>query len=299
MGSMFRLRRNFKKMKIDKVIFTTSVEYSDFWDINSKIFSECLGIEPLCLLFGKREDAKISDKHGKIIEMDFIPGLPKMPQIALWKFYYTQGEPETTWMIGDIDQIPLQSYAFVDQIKNVPEDHYVHLSENELSEKYGHSPKFWMNEPKPDGSTDLPAHYHVAKGKVFKEFLSLDVPFKDWVTTMLYQRLRTPKPYGLGLQELEDIPDWDVEKYFYGAKSRDCFWAYEEPYTTKLIRNHLNKNRYSGFSRGFHQKICRSTNCSYETAKLKNNFYVDLHAPCPYLKHKEKIDHVVNAAWNK
>jgi len=291
-------------MKIDKVIFTTSVEYSDFWDINSKVFSKYLGIEPLCLLFGKKADAKISDEYGSIIEMDFIPGLPKMPQVALWKFYYTQREPETTWMIGDIDQIPLQSYAFVDQIKDVPEHNYVHLSENELSEKYGHHSKFWMEEPPEsatewNGEANLPAHYHVAKGKVFKEFLSLDPPFENWLTAMLHQRLRTPKPYGLELQELEDIPEWDVEKYFYGAKNRDYFWAYEETYTTKFIRSHLSKNRYSGFSRSFNEKICRSTNCSYLTANLKNNLYVDLHSPCPYIKHKDTVDHIVNLAWNK
>ena len=42
-------------MKIDKVIFSTSDQYSPFWNIQSKIYKEALGIEPVCLLFGKKE----------------------------------------------------------------------------------------------------------------------------------------------------------------------------------------------------------------------------------------------------
>ena len=49
-------------MKIDKVIFTTSVEYSDFWNINSKIFKTKLGIEPVCLLFGERSKTDVTEE---------------------------------------------------------------------------------------------------------------------------------------------------------------------------------------------------------------------------------------------
>ena len=60
-----------KNMKIDKVIFPTSIEYSDFWNINSQIFKKCLNIEPLCLLFGKKEETNVSDEYGSVMEMEF------------------------------------------------------------------------------------------------------------------------------------------------------------------------------------------------------------------------------------
>jgi hypothetical protein len=41
-------------MKIQKAIFSSSEEYSDFWDTQLRVFKEALGIEPVCLLFGKK-----------------------------------------------------------------------------------------------------------------------------------------------------------------------------------------------------------------------------------------------------
>ncbi len=38
-------------MKIDKVIFSSSEQYADFWPTISRVFKENLQIEPVCLLF--------------------------------------------------------------------------------------------------------------------------------------------------------------------------------------------------------------------------------------------------------
>ena len=94
-------------MKIDKIVFSTSEEYSDFWYTISRVYKKFLNIEPVCLLFTDREDFNLSSEFGEVKKIKFIPDLPKIIQITWSKFYYTQFEPETIWMIGDIDQIPL------------------------------------------------------------------------------------------------------------------------------------------------------------------------------------------------
>jgi hypothetical protein len=272
-------------MKIDKVIFPTSIEYSDFWNINSQIFKKCLNIEPLCLLFGKKEETNVSEEYGSVMEMEFIEELPKMVQLALWKFHYTQREPEVTWMIGDIDQIPLQKHAFIGALEEVPDDHYVHLCQDESSENSSPDPEFWKKGYRSDGSANLPAHYHVAKGKTFKEFLELSPPFEEWAWNMVNQRLEE-----MGINQLSDIPNLDFE-------NRDYFWAYEETYTTNFIRNNLHKERFTGFCRPFRDKICRSNGSRYNSDKLKDNLYVDIHCPRPYKEHVDPINTILKLAW--
>ena len=99
-------------MKIDKIIFSCSEEYSDFWNINAQVWKNFLNIEPVCLLFGKKKNTNMSDEHGQIIEMPILPNLNKLLQLTWSKFWYTKNEPNTTWIIGDIDMIPLQREHF-------------------------------------------------------------------------------------------------------------------------------------------------------------------------------------------
>ena len=57
-------------MKIQKVIFSSSEEYSDFWEPISKIFNENLGIEPVLIYFGEN---KLSEKYGKVYYQKYLP----------------------------------------------------------------------------------------------------------------------------------------------------------------------------------------------------------------------------------
>lgn len=115
-------------MKIDKVIFSTSVEYSSFWNIQSQVFKEALGIEPICLLYGKKSDTTMHEKYGQVIEREFDESLPEVIQITWSKFDFPKTEEETTWMIGDIDMVPLNKQYFVDNIAEYEENAYLHLN---------------------------------------------------------------------------------------------------------------------------------------------------------------------------
>ena len=180
-------------MKIQKVIFSCSEEYSDFWEINSKYFKEKLNIEPVCLLFTENKDFVISEQYGSVRKMQFIPNLPKIIQITWSKFYFTKTEPDTTWMIGDIDQVPLQKEYFFNSLKDIPNNDYAHLNYDGCGQSLGKMSNLWLTDGgERGGGFDLPAHYHVAKGKTFHNVLNLEQTFEEQI------KILTSGIYGLG-----------------------------------------------------------------------------------------------------
>jgi len=242
-------------MKIDKVVWSSSVEYSDFWNINSLIHNKFLGLDCVLLLHGKKSDCNVSEEYGEVIEFELGEGRSAIPELVFNKWHYTKNEPETTWLVGDMDQIPLQKNHFIDLVNNVPEDFYAHLAEDAIS-------PHWKIKREP-----LVGHYHVAKGKVFEEALSLSNCLKS-----------------------------DVQKMINKAdQNNQGLWAYEEFHTADLIKENNFLSRFAGFSRPHSRKICRSQNCDY----IPDGDYVDIHCPRPYNSHKEQIHDILKNFWKE
>tara|TARA_R110000851_G_scaffold176537_2_gene323233 strand:- start:5535 stop:6374 length:840 start_codon:yes stop_codon:yes gene_type:complete len=276
-------------VKIDKVIFSCSLEYGAFWNINSKVLKECLGLDSVCLLYGHKNDL-ISDEYGEIIECSYNPNLPKIVQLVLNKFYHTQTEPDTTWMIGDIDQLPLQSKRFVEEIADIPTNFYVHLAENANTMRMSPDPIYWQQHPvnSNDGNAQLPAHYHVAKGSTLQDFLKLDIPFEEYVNNLVKKKLQITSMNPL--TTFSEILELEKKMFF---------WAYEEGYTTDFLREKLHLNRYKGFARNTSlDRVCRSTGCSHNDSDLRNKKYIDIHCPRPYIENKETINKIINQVWD-
>ena len=84
-------------MKIDKIVFSTSEEFSPFWNIQSYIWKEKLGIEPVCILWGDIKKTNMKDTYGEIIEKKYNPDLLKSFQLTWSKFYQPYTEPDKTW----------------------------------------------------------------------------------------------------------------------------------------------------------------------------------------------------------
>ena len=238
-------------MKIDKAIWTSSVEYSDFWNINSYLYNKYLGMDCVLLLYGNKDECDVSEEYGQVIEVPFVDGLDQIPQLVFNKWYYTKNEPDTTWLIGDIDQLPLQKSHFVDQIADIPDDHYVHLAED---------------AGKHLGLDFLVGHYHVGKGSTMCEALELDKPFEFHVQNLINEA---------------------------NSKNRPV-WAYEEPYTTNMIRKNYS-DRFTGVSRVNDRKICRSNNCQFNP-NIKD-YYVDFHCPRPFKDNSRQIMEVLEFFW--
>lgn len=268
-------------MKIDKVIFSSSEEYSDFWNIISKIFKTKFGFDCVCLFFGERKNTNISEEHGKVIDFKFIDNLPKVLQITWSKFFYTALEPETTWMIGDIDQLPLNKFWFTENISNIPDNDYVHLNATACAQNRQLPYDSWLH-----GLCDVPAHYHVAKGKTFAEFLDLRGTLEDQVKSIITKKIGD-------ISKLDQIDD-----------PTSFFWCDEERTSTRSLfsKLHTKKIHSFGYDNTAH-KICRSRydyekdNYIYCPDKLKSQKYIDIHCERPYQKTELQIKEILNIAW--
>ena len=141
-------------MKIEKAILSCDDNklYSDFWPLVSRVWKEKFNIEPVLLYFGKE---KMSTEFGTVINIDIIKEIPISIQTLWIRYFYPSQEPETTWIISDIDMFPISKYYFVDKISNIEDNKYVHLN------------------PCINTYNLIPSCYHVAKGSKFKEVLDL------------------------------------------------------------------------------------------------------------------------------
>ena len=152
-------------MKIDKVIFTIddNPHYRGFWSSISRHYKERMGILPVLYVIGDKDsvDIDLYDKtYGEVRFFSKVDNVPTIIQALIGKFYLTVFEPETTWLIGDLDLYPLQQYHFKDTIKDIDENSYVHLNPY----AYGIN---WR-----DKFQGLAGYFHVAKGEVFEEELN-------------------------------------------------------------------------------------------------------------------------------
>lgn len=246
-------------MKIDKVIWASSVEYSDFWNINSKIHKKYLGIDCVLLFYGKKSNYNLNEEFGKVIECSFEDGVDEIAQLIFNKWHHVKNEPDTTWLIGDIDQIPLVKDHFVDNIEFINENSYAHLAEDAFG------PKWRTNHI--DGR--LAGYYHAGKGSTITKALNLEK--------------------SLAYHTKELIKE---------SKKNKCpIWAYEEAYIPKLIKENGCLDKFESINRYPKSKICRSSNSSFDLQKLKNGEYIDYHCPRPYNENKETINKILSIAW--
>jgi hypothetical protein len=289
-------------MKIDKIVFSTSdgPEYSPFWNFQSLIWSS-MGIEPICLLWGDRSKTNLSEKFGKVIEKKFLPNLPEVIQITWSKFDFPKTEPNTTWMIGDIDMLPLQKKYFIDQIKDDSEDWYLHLNAAGISVPRRGKLDAWMSEgptvyhsqhlKSTETGCDLPGHYHVAKGRLFEDIYNLNVPFKEQI-----ERLTKPHYYGSGPHA--SLPREEAEK-----NPASYYWCAEENYSSEklyervVIQRNITFKGYCYNNHNFGNRIDRShwneetKDYTYDPRSLGSK--VDVHCARPYEKQEAALLRII------
>lgn len=276
-------------MKIDKVIFSCSEEYSDFWNINSMIFKKYLDIESVCLLYGKAENCNVSSKYGEVVEMEFIPNLPKIIQLTWGKFNYVANtEPNTTWMIGDIDQLPLQRHYFIDQISHIDENAFIHLNENGCARATGKPEGCWQKSGPATGGSDLPAHYHIAKGRTFSKVFNT------------ITRLSLQAQIEFIIENRDELGSRIHNK---GLSLEEGLWCAEETLSTNLLRESLNKELFYFFGNTVDNelRIDRSRMLGgeyvYNEEELKSGKYIDIHCDRPFKKTEHCLNKIIKKAF--
>jgi hypothetical protein len=290
-------------MKINKIIFSSSEEFSPFWNLQSFIWKEIFNIEPVCLLWGKVKNTNMSDKYGTIIEKTYNPDLVKSFQLTWSKFFHTSSEPETTWIIGDMDLYPLQKDFFINTIENLHEDFYTHLASNVVT-----------NQTYEEKGGYLPAYYHIAKGKTFDRALSLsETSFEEQIKNIINDGRFTYKNevsqekivsmFGSqsGNKVLIDENEylyWLTDERYTSYKIFDShkkgiinfktvvnyqIVPYESPHQTRIDRASFNNGNYNNFNRLF----------------LINNRLIDIHCFRPFEQQKKSLYTIIEQCFKK
>ena len=296
-------------MRIQKAIFSVSEPalYSSYWNTQSKLYKLGLGIEPICLLFGKKTNTDMNEDYGKIIEMDILPEYPWALQMTLSKFQYTISEPDTTWIIGDMDLLPLQKEYFIDQIASYPDDHYLHLNNSGIANpRCGRPDAFIALGSEVQGKAggfigcDLPAHYHVAKGSLFNKIYFQDRSLNDVVKYVF-----DADKYGMGFQAGWPVANkTDILPPFSGCGQFWYYWLAEENYTSECLWNAIKNNQvfYDGLNynneRDRIYKWDKDRNDYTYDERLAHRGYVDIHC-CqvrPYALQAEALEKIINTS---
>ena len=278
-------------MKIDKILFVCddNPSYLEFWPSVSKFYSRYLNMRPHLFFIGKKNDQNqkhLSVEHGEVTVIDPIPNIPLIIQ-ALWgKFWFTQTEPDTTWLIGDID-LYLLNKDYLNVLNDIDSDRYVHLNAN------GYKCGNWWENP----ILGIPGYFHCAKGKVFKQFLQLsDTLEKDC------RFIVDSKKYGIlyngSITDESHTPQRVKDKKEYG------YICCEENLSTERLRHRFNEivsitypnslvrveTPYA--SRGL------QTPSNYNFTEIfdpsKKSFYIDFHSPRPYSTFASRIEQILN-----
>ena len=240
-------------MKIQKAIHSSNDNplYLDFWPVVSKIWRLYFNIEPILLYFGNQD---VSTEYGSVIKLPKVENIPEPIQTLWSRYWYTVNEPDTTFIISDIDMIPLSKKYFIENIKDVDEFKYVHI--NPCIDSYGM----------------FPSCYHIAKGSVFAQTLDLDNDWKDSLNTLL--------------SFFQNTENTNHPSLAFG-------WFYDEKYSTyKIIKNLSGSNNFVAIPRTQGQegrRIDRSF-WTYDINLLKKEYYYDAHCIRPYSKYKIEID---------
>jgi len=117
-------------MKIDYAIISSDSNpmYLDFWPIVSKLWKQKFNIEPILIYIDEEKDKEISEEYGTVLRLTPLENIPLYIQ-TLWSRYWLPSlYPNKTCIISDIDMLPLSKEYFIDKIKEIPDDKYVHLN---------------------------------------------------------------------------------------------------------------------------------------------------------------------------
>ena len=142
-------------MKIDIAIHSSNSNpfYLDFWSIVSKIWKNKFNITPILIYIDHNHDTEIDDTHGVVIKYKPINNIEISLQCLWIRYWITSQYLDKVCIISDIDMLPISKNYFIEQIKIIDENKYVHLNPY---------------------TGYLPSCYHVAKGKKFVDVLNLE-----------------------------------------------------------------------------------------------------------------------------
>ncbi len=160
------------KIKYALMSSNSDPEYLDFWPVVAEAWQK-LGITPVLFYIPDHPaDAPVVPQEAPGTQVHTVPLLPDVHlvlQASLLRYWGSCKYPNDVVIISDIDLLPLSRRFFVERLREVADDCYVHLKVSRVG--YGH---FTLCETAAGGRRDatkmryLTACYHIAKGELMR-----------------------------------------------------------------------------------------------------------------------------------
>ena len=226
----------------------------------SELWKKKFDIQPILVYFGQDKNREIlkSAPYGAVLRKEIIPNIPTYVQCQ-WARYYMACNLDDVCIISDIDMLPLSKYYFVDQIKDIPNDMYVHLN------------------PCMDTYPNIPACYHVAHSETFAEVLEQNTDFETSMINVLNACSGIDAAHA-------DKKYWFIDEKYSTAKINE----YGDKSIFKFIPRDGGQNGH---------RIDRP-DWRFELDKIRNDWYYDCHSVRPYTQHRFDIDLIKSTAIN-
>lgn len=286
-------------MKIDKIVFSCSEYFAPFWNLQAQIWKTKFNIDPVCLYFSDSKEG-MSEEYGEVIlcpfddylEEDSSDRTTDILQITLSKFFHPSTEPDTVWMIGDIDMFPLQTPYFKEGFERPKHGEYYHFNYTGIMQvlRDPNGPQIFQEKgSKTMGGYDLAGHYHIATGKTFKDCFFKNQTFKE----VLEYVVKSNK-YGTVA-----LGDWST-----ASPIHKTYWCAEENYTSEKIAEGIQSGSlvfgYKVYD-NYQQRIDRvrwngETYAGFNEDFLKEGNYVDIHCHRPYHEQEESLISILKKA---
>lgn len=278
-------------MKIDKILFISdsNINYLSFWNSISKYYKTRFGLDCKLFFIGEKTDDNeefLSEEYGEVEVVKPLENIPIIIQSLWGKFWFTQTEPDTTWLIGDIDLYLLNKEYFEDCMAKIPDGSYGHINAN------GYKCGDWWLNPK----AGIPGYFHCATGKKFKEYLELSDSFEQ-DCSYIYNSKKYGILYNGSILNEEQAPQRVKDKSDYG------FICCEENLTTERLTKY--KDEIISITYPFNMIRVETpyalhgvnTPDDYDFSNMFNPLmkdrYIDFHSPRPYTVFGDRIEKII------
>ena len=256
----------------------SNTEYLEFWPVAAKAWLK-LGIRPV--LFYIATDEKAHPEEVADCPVHVFAPLPDIAikiQASTLRYWGCTHYPENTVIISDIDLIPLSKRFFIDRLREVDENAYVHVPPIPRPEYGRLGPQFFQDQPI-EHADYLNAIYHIGRGEVMRRVLGLS---DSWEADC---RALTPYWYKIKGHRKILPPDLPMDPAHVGHHGDEIGLSIRVALAKQQGRDRIELLPYSEaeFARA------DSNFNSYKEDKLRAGQYPAILSPRPYSKHRETL----------
>lgn len=264
-------------MKIQYALMScnSEMDYLGYWPLAAAAWRK-LGITPVLFFIRDSDTVKPPPADGIVHEMEPLPDVEMAVQFTWARLWGAQRYPDDVVIVSDIDTLPLSRDYFVNQLRDIPDDRYVHLGSLFYIPQDKRASLLEKEKPATTDINRFSVPFHVARGSLIKEVLAL------------------PDDWGQAAREAAPWYDKGIEKHM---RLYANVWNGDELYPTGKIHDYQDQSVFMPLlqekthppvaEEGYWGRIIRGRcidmpfQCVCDTALLKQDYYLLIMCPQP------------------